>query len=479
MIGITGYGAYVPKYRMDRSVVLQQMGWFARGMAKGEKAVANHDEDAVTMAHAAARAALAGADLSAVEAFHLASLSLPYKVRQNAVIVAEALSLGAKLRAADYTSSSLCGATALLAALDAVGAGSVRQAVACASDARRAKPASAQDYLWGDAAAAVRVGKDDVIASFLGAGSLARDFIDKYMIDAEEFEHNWEDRWIRDEGYMKMIPEVIGDLLAKTGTAIGDYKKVCIACPNPSAVKAIAKRCKLDPECLVDNLVGPVGDTGSAMPLLMLAAALETAAPGDKILVVGFGFGAQALAFEATGKLPGSPSRGCLAKTMARRAPLTEYVRYLTYKGLVQPEVGIRGESVAATAMSVLHQQGRAISCLEGERCTACGTIQFPKHRVCVNPECNAVGNMEPYLFSDKIGTIASFTVDSLAFTWSPPQLDGMLDFADGGRIFMDFTDCGKDDIKVGAAMEMTFRRKYSDKLRGYYGYFWKATPAQ
>lgn len=475
MVGITGYGAYIPRYRMGRPAILQQVGWFARGMGSGEKAVANCDEDAITMAYAAAK----GCSSKDVDVFYMASLSFPYQVRQNSAIVAEALGFDENMRTADYTSSLQCGTDALSAAFDAVLGGTAKQALICASDARKAKPASAQDYSWGDGAAALRLGKDNVIATLLGSSAVTADFIDKWQIDNEHFEHSWEDRWIREEGYLKIIPNAVNHLLKKTGTAMEDYAKVCLACPNAGALKALSKRCKVAPEQLVDTLVGVIGDTGSAMPMLMLVSALETANPGDKILVVSFGSGAQAFAFETTSAIASSPDRGCLARTMERKAPLMEYARYLAYKGLVEFDASIRGELVAATAMSVLHQQGRAISYLEGVRCTKCGTPQFPKHQICVNPECNATGQMEPYPFAGRIGTIASFTADSLAFAWDPPQLNGSLDFEGGGRIFMDFTDCTQNDVQVGTKMEMTFRRKYVDNLRGYYGYFWKATPVK
>lgn len=479
MVGITGYGAYLPRYRMDRSVVLQQVGWFNRGLSKGEKAVANCDEDSVTMAYAAARECLKGPGADEVDALYMASLSFPFKLRQNAAIVSEALNLNEAIRTADYTSSPQCGTDAMLSALDAAACGSARQAIVCASDARRAKPGSSQEYTWGDGAAAIRFGSENILAAFLGASSVTSDFIDKRIIDTEEFERVWEDRWLRDEGYLKLIPKVVTDLLKKTGTSIEDYAKVCIACPNSSALKAIGKKCGLSPEQIADNLVGTVGDLNSSMPAMMLVSALEAASAGDKIMLVSFGYGARALAFEATQAVTSAASRGCLAAALARKTPLKEYARYLAYKGLVDFEMGIRGETVAPTAMSVLHQQGKAITCLEGVRCTACGTPQYPKHTVCANPGCNAVGQMEPYIFSDKIGAVASFTADSLAFSWDPPQLDGMLDFDEGGRLFMDFTDCTKDDVSVGIKMQMTFRRKYADKVRGHYGYYWKAMPVK
>lgn len=53
MPGIISYGAYVPWYRLDCKTVFKAMGWFNPMVLPGEKAVANYDEDSVTMAVAA------------------------------------------------------------------------------------------------------------------------------------------------------------------------------------------------------------------------------------------------------------------------------------------------------------------------------------------------------------------------------------------------------------------------------------------
>ena len=57
MIGITAYGAYIPRRRLQRKAVAEANRWFAPGLvggAKGERAMANWDEDAVTLAAGAA-----------------------------------------------------------------------------------------------------------------------------------------------------------------------------------------------------------------------------------------------------------------------------------------------------------------------------------------------------------------------------------------------------------------------------------------
>ena len=478
MIGITSYGVYLPRYRMERKVIQQNIGWFHYGSPKGEKAVQNYDEDSITMAYEAAKNCLILSDLSNVGGVYLASLSLPFSVRQNSVIVSEALNLREDIRSADFTSSLQCGTNALLSGLETVGAGNAEELVVCASDARIAKPGSDQEYKWGDGAAALCVGKDGVIAEYKGSYSIGKDFIDARMTDFENFERNWESRWVRDEGYLKIIPDAIRGLLERTRTKISDYTKICIACTDSSAIKSIAKDLQLSSDQICDNFVNVVGDTGSAMPIFMVASALEKSESGDIIMLVSFGYGAQAVAFQVTDNIENA-KRKCLGveHMISRRTPLQDYTKYLAFKGLINLDVGIRGEGVAPTALSVIYREGRSVSALEGVCCKACGMPQFPKHKVCVNPECNESGQMVPYTFADKKGEVISYTADSLASSLDPPQLYGIVDFKGGGRIMLDITDCAKESLQVGMYVEMAFRRKYIDRERGHYVYFWKAIP--
>ena len=117
------------------------------------------------------------------------------------------------------------------------------------------------------------------------------------------------------------------------------------------------------------------------------------------------------------------------------------------------------------------------MAALCGSRCKACGTPQYPTQRVCVNPDCGAVDQMEDYPFHDKIGRVKSFASDNLAFSVSPPAMYGLIDFEDGGRLYLDITDSEPNQLDVGTPVKMGFRRRYADKRRGIYAYFWKAIP--
>ncbi len=150
MVGIESYGAYIPWHRIDRMVIYGAMGWLNPvGLLPGEKAVASYDEDSLTMAVNAAMDCLKGIDRNAVDGVYFASVSLPYKVRQTAAIVATALDLRPDIRTADFTSSTKAGTTALAAARDAIKAGSAKKILVCASDCRPARSGSSQEQAYG------------------------------------------------------------------------------------------------------------------------------------------------------------------------------------------------------------------------------------------------------------------------------------------------------------------------------------------
>ncbi|MBW1644436.1 MAG: hydroxymethylglutaryl-CoA synthase family protein, partial [Deltaproteobacteria bacterium] len=171
MFGICSYGGYVPKYRLNRGLVYAAMGWMNPANianAAGEKAVANFDEDSITMAVAAGIDALNGIDRSTVDAVYFASTTMPYKERLNAGIITPALGLRDHVRAADFSGGIKAGTTALIAALEGVESKRLNNVVVTASDCRLGKPSSPQELIFGDAAAALIVGSKDVIAEFKG-----------------------------------------------------------------------------------------------------------------------------------------------------------------------------------------------------------------------------------------------------------------------------------------------------------------------
>jgi 3-hydroxy-3-methylglutaryl CoA synthase len=461
-------------------IVFGSMGWINPANmlnAQGEKAVANFDEDSVTMAAAAATDCVSGFERALIGGVYFASTTASYKERLCANLVAGALATREDVRTADFAGGLKAGTTALIAALDAVSAGTAENVVVSAADSRLGKMGSVQELMFGDGAAAVLVGNTDVIAEFKGSYSTGHDFVDHMKGSMSKYDRQWEERWIRDMGFDKFVPEVISGLCDKYGLATGDFAKIIYPCYYGGARKAIGKKLALEPENVEDNLQAVVGDTGTAQPLVMLAKALETAQPGDKILLVSYGSGCDALYFEVTDQIKKLPARRGISGCLARRADLDNYLKYLSWRRMVPVDTGLRGEEQKWTRWSLMWRLHKAMLNLEGSKCKACGTVQFPPQRICVNPACGAVDESEPIVLSDKGGKVFSFTSDMLSASINPPAIYGSVDFNGGGRFVFDFTDCTIDDLAVGNPVEFSFRIKLYDEMRDITNYFWKAVP--
>ncbi|MBW2096053.1 MAG: hydroxymethylglutaryl-CoA synthase family protein [Deltaproteobacteria bacterium] len=482
MVGICSYGGYVPRYRLNRMKIFDAMGWMNAstiGNAKGERSVANFDEDSITMAVAAGIDCMKGISRSRVQSVFFASTSMPYKERLNAGIVAGALALDEHIRAADFCGGLKAGTTALLSALEGAESGRITDIIVCSSDCRLGKPGSPQEMIFGDAGAALLIGDEEVIAEYKGGYSTTYDFVDHYRGASAKYDRQWEDRWIRDMGYDFLIPEAINGLLEKYQLKITDFSKVIYPCHYGAERRKLNKILSISPEMEQDDFLSQIGEAGTAQPLVMLVNAMEKAKPGEKIMVVGLGSGCDALYFEVTDNIDNESVDRGISGYLDRRAELDRYEKYSVWRGILPGDLGTRSEVDLWTRWSVNWRMRKALLGLWGSKCMKCGTAQYPPQNVCVKPECGAVNQMEEILFSDKKGKIISFTADNLSASYDPPAIYGSVEFDIGGRFMFDFTDCDLDSLSVGKTVFFSFRKKYHDEKRDISGYFWKAVPVK
>jgi 3-hydroxy-3-methylglutaryl CoA synthase/NAD(P)-dependent dehydrogenase (short-subunit alcohol dehydrogenase family)/putative sterol carrier protein len=480
MVGITSFGGYIPKLRLNRMSIFQNMGWFAPAIimvAQGERSFCNWDEDSMTMAVEASRDCLKGVDKSTIDACYLCSTTLPFADRSCAGVVKTALNLRDDIIAEDFTTSLKCGTSALITALDAAKGGERKKILVTASDNREAKAAYFYEMWFGDGAASLLVGDTDVIAEFKGSYSVSHDFVDHYRGAQKKYDYMWEERWVRDEGYSKIIPEAVTGLFNKLSISMDDVDTFIFPCFFKGEHRKIAKNLGAAPEKVVDNLHEVCGETGAAHPLVMLVYALEQSKPGDRIVLAGFGQGCDALYFQVTENIQNLSTRTGIRGSLENKKTLDNYPKFLRFRELIQTEMGIRAEAPTQTAMTVLWRKRKMITGLVGGKCRECGTPQFPKMDICVNPDCHAVHSQDDYEFSDVPAFIRSFTGDLLSVSIDPPAIYGMIQFEGGGRFMADFTDCELDDVQVGQRVSLAFRKRYTDKERGFTGYFWKAIP--
>jgi len=479
MIGITSFGGYLPRLRMDRMSMYQSMGWFAPAtimVAQGERSMCNWDEDALTMAVAASRDGLRGLDRGKVDGLFLCSTTLPFADRLNAGILQTALNLRVDIDTRDLTSTLRAGTSGLITALDTVKAGEARNVLVTATDMRRAKTAYFYEMWFGDGAASVAVGTENVVAEYLGSYSVSYDFVDHYRGARNEYDYMWEERWVRDEGYGKIVPEAVQGLLDRLSITMDDVDRFVFPCFFAAEHRKIAGKLGADGKA-VDNMHAVCGETGAAHPLVMLSHTLEDAKPGERILVCGFGQGCDALYFRVTDAIEQMADRDGVRGSLARGVTERNHQKFLKFRDLVSTEMGIRAEAPTQTAMTVLWRQRKMLLGMVGGRCTECGTPQFPRMPICVNPKCRAVDTQEDFEFADEPASVKTFTADLLAVSVDPPSLYGMVQFDGGGRFMADFSDCKLDDVWVGQPVKLALRRRYTDAERGFTGYFWKAIP--
>jgi 3-hydroxy-3-methylglutaryl CoA synthase/NAD(P)-dependent dehydrogenase (short-subunit alcohol dehydrogenase family)/putative sterol carrier protein len=482
MRGIISFGGYIPQPRLERMAIYEQMGWFVPALvmtAQGERSFCNWDEDALTMAVAAGRDCLNGVDRARVDTCYVASTTLPFADRSAAAVVKTALGLRDDLRSGDFTTSQRAGTAALRAALED-GAGTI---LVAAADQRKTKAATFYEMWYGDGAAAVLVGEDGVVgdervvAEYLGGYTVTHDFVAHYRGAGKDTDYTWEERWVRDEGYAKIIPEAVNGLLAKLGLTMDDVDRLAFPCFFKAEHRKIARTLGATPDKVVDNLHEVCGETGAAHPMVLLVKALEEAAPGDRILVAGFGQGCDAMLFRVTEAITELAPRTGINGALAAGRRTKSYTKFLTFRGLLETDTGIRGEAPTQTAMTVLWRRRDLLTGFVGGKCRECGTPQIPRMEICVNPECRATDSQDPYAFADRAARVKSFTGDLLAVTPEPPAIYGMVEFVEGGRLMADFTDCVMQDVHVGQPVRFVFRKRLTDTERGFTGYFWKAVP--
>lgn len=464
MIGITAYGAYLPRFRLDRGLIAR--AWGTRVPA-GRKAIASYDEDALTMA---VEAALDVVDAAApIDRLYFASTSAPYLEKQIASMVATACDLPRALGVADFAGSVRAGTTALRAALDAVAAGSAREAVVVAADTRLGAPESEQEPLFGDGAAAVRVGGAGVLAELVGSASVAEEFTHLWRTSAQQFVQAFEGKFSTTYGYTRDLAEAATEVLRQAEVPPRHIARLAVSAPDDRAAAVLAKQLGCDPSAVEGGLIERAGITGAPDPLLGLALALRTVKPGDFVLVGGYGEGADALLFRATDAVGSYRPRHDLRAQLDGGTPLPSYEKYLKYRRILPRE------PVGEAVTNVLEfQELRQDVRLYGSRCLECGLVQYPMARVCIG--CGARERMTDQRLGHR-GRVFTFTVDHLFPTIELPLSMAVIDLEGGGRLYLQVTDADPDDVKIDAPVELCFRRIHEGG--GNYNYFWKAKPVR
>lgn len=471
MAGIISAGAYIPIYRLSREEIGKV--WGGRGSG-GAKAVAGYDEDTLTMAAAAALDCIKRGG-GKVDVLTVATTTAPYREKLTASMVAAVADVDNECGTADYADSLRAATAALKAASDAVNAGSAKQAMVVAADSRIGAVKGSFEQNLGDGASALVIGSEKPIAEIETVYSLFSDFTDVWRTDEDKFLRSAEGRFIDDVGYNPTMTAVISGALKKAKLTSADIKKYVYYAADARQHAGLARKLKLDKSQVQDPLYNDIGNTGSAAVFLMLGAALETAKPGDRILLIGYGDGADAFILRVTDEI----KRYKPVVTPQLKGKINiNYGQYLTWRNLVPVEASTLPDR-PLISLQARWRERKVITTLTGMKCKKCGTPQIvmigQTPRVCV--KCQAKDEFEPCKFSDKKGILFTYAIDQLMPTLNPPGVNGVIDFEGGGRFVGELTDCDISKLKVGMPVEMTYRKMFTSK--GIHNYFWKAKPVE
>jgi len=469
MRGILSYGAYLPYRRLDRSAIAAFVG---SGGGKGTRTVASYDEDTTTMGVEAARLALRSAGEGTAEpgALWFSTVAPAYVDKTNATAIHAALRLDAAVPALDFGGSVRSGAGALRAALD--GAGST---LVVTADLRTGLPGSADEAAGGDGAAAVLVGGDTdgaVLAEYLGAGSATDEFLDRWRTPGDVRSRQWEEKF--GEGrYLPLGESAWIAALKAAGLTPGEVDRVVVTGPHARAAKSLVRRLGVADTAPVDDLSATVGFTGAAHLGVLAGAVLDTAEPGEVIALVSLADGADVIVLRATDDLAGFTPARPVADQVSHGGAVP-YGKFLSWRGQLTIEPPRRPEPARPSASAAARSEAWKFAFV-GSRDNTSGALHLPPARVSMVG--GAIDDMTPVPMADVAGTIATYTVDRLAYSQSPPVVFAVVDFDGGGRLPIELTDVDVDEVRIGGRVEMTFRRLFT--ADGIHNYFWKARPVR
>lgn len=459
--GILAYGVHLPYNRLARSAIGEVMG---AGGGRGHRSVASYDEDTTTMGVEAARRALAGG-VPEPEAVWFSTVAPAYLDKTNATVMHAALRLDASVPALDFGGAARSAVGALRTALD----GPARTLVV-ASDIRVGLPTGPEDGGGGDAAVAVLAGCSEdgpLLAEYLGGASATAEFTDRWRTPGSDHSRNWEDRF-GEQAYLPLVQRAWADALAATGLRTDD---VAVAAVTGLHARATRKAASGLGVAIAGDRSETVGNAGAAHPALLLADVLDTADPGDVVALVVLADGCEVLFFRATDALAAGRPKRSVADQVGDRADVA-YARYLAWRGLLQVQPPNRPGPNRTSAPAALRRTGWKHGFV-GSTDRTTGITHLPPSRVGISG--GTVDDMDPTPMADAIGSIATFTVDRLAHSPSPPVVFAVVDFDGGGRMPIELTDVDPTAVAIGDRVEMTFRRLSTSD--GLHNYFWKGRP--
>ena len=337
-VGIVGYGAYVPRYRLPAKEISRIWTDNVGGTPIQEKSVPGFDEDVATMSIEAARNALARAqvDPAEIRAVWVGSESHPYAVKPTSTIVAEALGIVPNTQAADWEFACKAGTEAMVAAMGLVGSQMARYALAIGMDTAQGRPGDALEYTAAAGGAAYLIGPaEESLAIIESTYSYVTDTPDFWRREYQKYPEHGQ-RFTGEPAYFAHITSAAQAYLSATNTTAQDYRFAVFHQPNTKFPSRVAASLGFSKEQIKHGLLVPrIGNTYSGAAIIGLTAILDIAQPGDRILMVSFGSGAGSDAFgiQVTEKIIERQKKAVTTEQYIARRTEIDYAQYARMRG--------------------------------------------------------------------------------------------------------------------------------------------------
>jgi 3-hydroxy-3-methylglutaryl CoA synthase len=456
--GIVAYAGYLPAYRLERKAIAAALGLDA----SGSRTVASYDQDSTTLGVEVALDVVrerAGRP----RALWFATTAPVYVDKTNASTVHAALGLPAAIAAFDLGATLRSGAAALLAAAGTDG-------LAVLADLRGGAVGGADERDGADAAAAFLMGTGDgIVAEVLATASVTAEFLDRWRAPGAREGSTWEERF-GETRYLELTHDVLATLGEQFDLATVD--RFVVVCANARAVRSAGAVVGMATGAKPADLgaLAGIGHAGAAQVGIALVDILDTAGPGETVLVVSLADGADAIVLRTTQELPRARTAPPLREQCDDGIPV-DYAQYLVWRNRVVAERPRRPDPERPSAPYAWRDRDYKFA-LTGARCRVCGAVQYPQPEVCYR--CHSRHDFEQVSGAGRPARVVTFTVDRLAFSPSPPLISAVVQFDGGGRINCELTDV-REPIAVGERVLPTFRRVAT--VAGIENYSWKARP--
>jgi hydroxymethylglutaryl-CoA synthase len=341
MIGIVGYGSYVPAYRITAATIANQWGddcsTIENGLLMKEKTVPGYDEDTITISVAAAKNALkrAGIDPKKIGAVYIGSESHPYAVKPSGTILIDALGIGPEVHVADFEFACKAGAEAMFVSYSHVKSGNMEYSMGIGADTSQGAPGDALEYSASAGGSAFIFGKENVIAEVIDTFSFTSDTADFWRREYQHYPRHG-GRFTGEPAYFKHVLGCARGLLEKSGHKPEDFAHAAFHMPNGKFPLKAGKTLGFTNDQMKQGwVVNLMGNTYSGSSPTGLSAILDVLKPGEKAFMISFGSGAgsDGFIFQATDRITEVQDKAPKIREMLESKKIyLDYGKYVAYR---------------------------------------------------------------------------------------------------------------------------------------------------